>query len=163
MEPKVETWSKKRVIVVRDVKGRILTWTPYKNINLQAAKRIYKDRGTFRKGVKISTTNLTNVVETAISTQGRMTFKKNKRGQYYIKVIIKNKNEKPAMIVARSNAAIIVNRAVAERLKEQAYDRLMKNLARELSFGYDLDEGERIFKTIENKTIDEGFVYYYQK
>ena len=161
-EPKVEIWKGKKVIVVRNKKGWIDSWIYYKDINLEAAKRIYKDKGTFRKDVKkISVQELTNVREISINTQGQLIFRKNKGGQYYIKW--KSKKSKSWQAV-RSNTAIITSREVAERLKEQAYERFYSFLAMSLTGQYDADEGEKWFHDVADKLdMEEGFTYFQKK
>ena len=157
MEVKKEVWKGKAFYVARDNKGRIASRIAVKGSKLtkQEAIKLFKSRGTFRKGT--TRTRLTNVYE-VFDTTSKPRINRNIKFLYQFHMYMPTGE----VIVARSRyfdpKTTSINYARKEAL-ENLQDRLSVLVGG--SQYYDGELGEQVFEELQEQSIiREGVVQY---
>lgn len=163
-----EIWKGKAYWVVRDKKGRFVSKTKVKGSKLrtktQASERI-KEKGTFKRGIKIKRQTLTNFIE---STETRKAIEKSWKKP--ISTRPKKVSDKEAVmyhvegtyrgqrIYASSQKFGAKFARDYQQMKDRAWKNFFKRLDQVETGGYDADEGLKILDQVKN--LREGWRYF---
>lgn len=127
-----------------------------KSLTKEKAVQIFKENKTFQPNIKKTT--MVNVVETQ-DLRKRPRIPTRKKFFVQLEGSIKVNNQR-TRIVARSNFAFHGHNL--EKARRDAEESFFQRLSQASGFSYDVDKGEKLFKSFNGKT-KESIIYYNER
>lgn len=161
---KKEHWKKGDYVVLRDEKGRIVSYSKKdKKVSVKRYKETYHSNKTFKENLvksrfikHSSMTGRSGVQEYKLKNPKSVP----KGGAwYYVSITFKNTRQhfKDKEITARSS--LFYTKQELPLAKEEAYRNVKARIAQAFGNEYNEDEGDKVLE--HNKyTVDEGIIYY---